>query len=324
MKNGQAETFCLNPQYSTTRMVAKEPPSVENDPSSKVHTALLLPPHPQRQGEGGLRIKGIVKKSPDNMPLVSVITVVFQGEEHLEQTIKSVVNQSYDNVEYIIIDGGSSDGTIDIIKKYEDAIDYWVSEKDSGIYDAMNKGINQASGSWINFMNGGDIFFKNETLELIAPQLEGKGIAGFYSDCEVVYPSSIKKILETVKFTKLWQGMPFSHQSFIARTDVLKQNQFSLKYHLCADFDQLMAMLQQGQVVKKLPNIVCSVAADGVADSNRAKVLSECYEISLINSAQHKAILFWNFKFRELDNFLRIFAKSILPRKIINFIIKHK
>ncbi|HAH56818.1 MAG TPA: glycosyltransferase, partial [Bacteroidales bacterium] len=84
---------------------------------------------------------------------MTVVTVVFNGVEFLEDTIKSVIGQTYDNVEYIIVDGGSKDGTLDIIKKYEYAIDYWVSEPDKGIYDAMNKAIDLGSGDWINFMN---------------------------------------------------------------------------------------------------------------------------------------------------------------------------
>ena len=91
-------------------------------------------------------------------PLISIITVVYNGEKHLEETILSVINQTYDNVEFIIIDGSSTDGTIDIIKKYEDKIDYWISEKDSGIFDAMNKGILASKGDYINFMNAGDFF----------------------------------------------------------------------------------------------------------------------------------------------------------------------
>ena len=91
-------------------------------------------------------------------PLISIITAVYNGEKNLEETILSVINQTYDNVEFIIIDGSSTDGTIDIIKKYEDKIDYWISEKDSGIFDAMNKGILASKGDFINFMNAGDFF----------------------------------------------------------------------------------------------------------------------------------------------------------------------
>ena len=94
----------------------------------------------------------------EGKPLISVITVVYNGEKYLEETIQSIINQTYDNVEYIIIDGGSTDGTVDIIKKYEDRIDYWVSEKDKGISDAFNKGVKVAKGDYINFQGDGDGF----------------------------------------------------------------------------------------------------------------------------------------------------------------------
>ncbi|MEA1893278.1 MAG: glycosyltransferase [Campylobacterota bacterium] len=125
-----------------------------------------------------------IKMATKDKPLISIVTVVFNGEKHLEQTIQSVVNQTYKNIEYIIIDGGSTDGTVDIIKKYEDKISYWVSEKDSGIYDAMNKGIDVANGEWINFMNAGDIFFDNNVLESVfhKESLATDNIDLFYSD----------------------------------------------------------------------------------------------------------------------------------------------
>jgi|APSaa5957512535_1039671.scaffolds.fasta_scaffold17852_4 glycosyltransferase involved in cell wall biosynthesis len=117
-----------------------------------------------RKVEGGLRTQGSFKESYDDQPLISIITVVYNGDKYLEETIKSVINQTYDNVEYIIIDGGSNDGTLDIIKRYDDQIDYWLSEKDNGIYYAMNKGLTLISGDWVNLMNSGDEFYNNETL----------------------------------------------------------------------------------------------------------------------------------------------------------------
>ena len=89
---------------------------------------------------------------------ISVITINYNNKSGLEKTIQSVISQTYFELEYIIIDGGSSDGSIDVIKKYENKIDYWISEQDKGIYNAMNKGIAQAHGEYCNFMNSGDCF----------------------------------------------------------------------------------------------------------------------------------------------------------------------
>ena len=126
--------FTLSPDYSTTRLVTREAPTIEEAPNTAFKTVLFLPEGEGRQNEGGLRTQGYFKHSLPDKPLITVITVVFNGEKYLEETILSVINQTYDNVEYIIIDGGSTDGTLDIISKYEYAIDYWVSEKDNGIY----------------------------------------------------------------------------------------------------------------------------------------------------------------------------------------------
>jgi hypothetical protein len=130
--------------------------------------------------EGGLRTKGINNRTNlSDLPLISVITIVFNGAERLEQTIQSVINQNHDNFEYIIIDGGSNDNTIDIIRKYEDRINYWRSQKDNGIYDAMNKGIDLAFGEWLSFMNCGDCFYNCQSLSTIP--LEA-GVDFYYSN----------------------------------------------------------------------------------------------------------------------------------------------
>lgn len=115
--------------------------------------------------EGGLYTKGFRPRAgSEDKPLISVITVVCNGVEYIEETILSVINQTYENLEYIIIDNRSDDGTLDIIKKYEHRISYWMSEEDNGIYDAMNKGIALAHGEWLNFMNCGDTFYNNAVL----------------------------------------------------------------------------------------------------------------------------------------------------------------
>ena len=118
-------------------------------------------------------------------PLISIITVVFNGEKKLEKTILSVINQTYDNLEYIVIDGSSKDGTIDIVKKYEDKINYWVSEKDSGIYEAMNKGILASKGDYINFMNAGDFFTKNNLVSEVVNILASEEIDFLYGDFNI-------------------------------------------------------------------------------------------------------------------------------------------
>jgi glycosyltransferase involved in cell wall biosynthesis len=98
---------------------------------------------------------------------LSIITVVFNGKTYLKETIQTVKAQTYTDIEYIVIDGGSTDGTIDIIKSNLDRIDYWISEPDKGLYDAMNKGIKKATGNWVCFLNAGDTFYKTNTLETV-------------------------------------------------------------------------------------------------------------------------------------------------------------
>lgn len=177
-----ADTFCLDPVYSTTRLVTQESPVIENQPDAKFATVLLSPESEGRKGDGGLRAQGYFKQRLPNKPLITVITVVYNGEKFLENTILSVLNQSYDNVEYIVIDGGSTDGTVDIIKKYERQIDYWVSEKDRGIYDAMNKSLDIAFGDWQIFLGADDVL--NDCFAYVASQLV-RHEAVFYGNVEL-------------------------------------------------------------------------------------------------------------------------------------------
>ncbi len=140
--------------YSTVKNTTSiEPDTYSQDNCFKY---LRLPENAKRQLEGGMRLNGVYKKPLDNLPLITVVTAVLNREKCIEKSIKSVLNQSYDNVEYIIIDGGSTDGTLDIINKYKNYIDYFISEPDTGIYDALNKGMSVARGDYIVILGSDD------------------------------------------------------------------------------------------------------------------------------------------------------------------------
>jgi len=160
----QDESICHDERFSTTRLLFRG--QVSSNAASKLNGEGNASASAARaiKREGGLRTKGFSKQDVSKKPLVTVITVVSNGAQRLEDTIRSVLNQSYDNVEYIVIDGGSTDGTLELIGKFGDAIDYWVSEPDSGVYDAMNKGLDAASGEWVNFMNAGDAFCSKQSI----------------------------------------------------------------------------------------------------------------------------------------------------------------
>ena len=118
-----------------------------------------------------MRTEGRFREVSSEFPLVTVITVVRNGEEYLERTIKTVINQTYQNKEYLIVDGDSTDRTLDIVRGYDKHLDYWISEPDQGVYDAMNKGIDLARGNWLIFINTGDAFFDEQALEKTVQQI---------------------------------------------------------------------------------------------------------------------------------------------------------
>ena len=192
----------------------------------------------KRFGEGGKRKKGIFKKNP----LFSIITVVYNGEKFLEKTISSVINQSCKNFEYIVIDGGSTDKSLDIIKKYEKKIDYWVSEKDNGIYDAFNKGMVVSKGEFIGFINSGDIYKKN-TLGIISNYIKKNKLVDFIF-------GSVKKhwgILHGYKPHKIKYSWGFysSHSTgfFVKRKVAEKVGFYNIKYKYHADYDYFYRLI---------------------------------------------------------------------------------
>jgi len=261
-------------------LVTKEQPRIENVPSSKVQAKLFLAAHPQRQDEGGLRTKGYFKKSFNGKPLISVITVVFNGGgEHLEQTIKSVVAQTYDNVEYIIIDGGSTDGTIDIIKKYEHAIDYWVSEPDRGIYDAMNKGIKNSSGEVIGIINSDD-WYDERTIEVVAKAfLAMPGASVFHGDLyRVEQRSGILFRKKPLSMKLPIKDMVLNHPAvFIKAICYRNLGDYDTSFSLSSDFELIYRFISEGVEFYYCEDIVAYMRSGGSSDRLSALV-KRCVE----------------------------------------------
>jgi len=192
--------------------------------------------------EGGLRIKNIIKKTQSNKPLVTIVTAVLNGEKYLEECILSLHAQKYENYEHIIIDGGSSDRTLEIIKKYEDKIDYWYSKKDKGIYDAFNKGMQLANGEYIGFLNSDD-YYSSNTLELLENYINKYPEKDFFF-------GAVKKhwgILYGYKPYKIhWSwGFYSSHSTgfFIKTKAAKKVGLYNLNYKYSSDYDYFFRMI---------------------------------------------------------------------------------
>lgn len=227
----------------------------------------------------------------NNKPLISVVTVSYNAATTIEETMLSVINQTYENIEYIIIDGGSTDGTVDIIKKYADRIAYWVSEPDGGIYDAMNKGIKVATGEWINFMNAGDRFVdKNVILNIF--QLDLNNVVALYGDMYFV-TSKNKKLIKAkpVSFTK--RNMPCSHQALFCRIIEKKEILFNTSYKIAADYNvfyNLYWKYGENSILKiKLPVVLF----DGTGLSSTNKIAT-FREVLKIRNAHRNFIYYWD------------------------------
>lgn len=187
--------------------------------------------------KGGLREQGILKSGSAHQPLISIITVVWNGEAFLERTFNSVLGQDYSNVEYIVIDGASTDGTLEIIKQYEDKIDFWVSEADNGIYDAMNKGIGLCTGEIIGMINADDHYAEG-VFSRVAKAVVGhpeKNI--FHGDILIEYGNGrlkTKKARQPGFLLKYWE-MVLNHPSFFVRRGLYNDNLYDTELRVNSD-----------------------------------------------------------------------------------------
>jgi len=257
-----------------------------------------------------------------NLPLITIVTISYNMADELDKTMKSVINQTYDNIEYIIIDGGSSDQTVEILKKDEilakkkGVLLKWISEPDQGIYDAMNKGIELATGVWVNFMNAGDIFYNQNVLASLFSKREMQFVDIIYGDTAYKYDGVNTTLIKALPLSGLKRKMVFCHQSSFVKRQLMETYRYDLNYKLAADYNFFYKARINKKVFNYLP-VTISIFDAGTGVSSTQDINSLKERISIIMSEKisflHKlSILFYFFM---MINRLKI--KKIIPISLL-------
>ncbi|AJI56271.1 glycosyltransferase like 2 family protein [Francisella philomiragia] len=234
--------------------------------------------------------------------LLTIVTVAYNAEKLIEKTIKSIISQKkFDLVEYIVIDGQSSDGTMEVVKKYRDKIDIIISEQDNGIYDALNKGIELASSPWIIFMHAGDIFFDEKTISSAMNHFNKQwdviyGSRNMVSEKtgEVIYHEEARPVSDMLI------TMPFGHQSAFIKLETLKKYPYDTQYRLSADYDSFIRMYKDRCMFHNIKTTICDFAIGGASSLYRLR--SQLETISLLirhfgKDVAYNSEFFINFRY---------------------------
>lgn len=241
-------------------------------------------------------------------PKVSIVTVTFNCESLVEDTLISSINQTYENKEIIVIDGKSSDSTLSLIKKFENKLGLILSEKDDGIFSAMNKGIALASGDWIIFMNAGDSFASNTTLSELSDLLQD-------SSCGVIYAPHIlrynnhERLINDIPFfkqKKKYRTMGFSHQSSLVRKSLARKNSFHPDYNLSADYKMLWSIYYEEHIEFRKSNNPIAIMDDNGGETvskYKQHLIEECNICGFRPSIRRKIFIelkYWEYKLKRM------------------------
>ena len=199
-------------------------------------------------------------------PFVSIITVVYNGERYIEQTIQNVLNQSYNNIEYIIIDGGSIDGTIDIIRKYDDKISYWISEKDRGVYDAMNKGIQVARGELIGIINSDDYYELDAVSNVVEAYLNNDKPDILFGDMIMIWRNSMQKIINA-SIGNLKFNMTINHPTCFVKSDLYRERLFNIGFNIASDYELMLYFYTKNKRFFYIHKILANMRDGGISDA---------------------------------------------------------
>lgn len=215
--------------------------------------------------------------------LLSIVTVCYNSEKEIEKTIQSVYSQTFNDYQYVIKDGGSTDKTNEIIASYQKQFEekgiafVHISASDGGIYEAMNESLQYCNGTWVNYMNAGDIFFDSQVLEDVFSELTEK-------ETDVIFGDAAEKegnecYLWTGKIDGLTEKCTICHQAFFCRTEIMKEIQFNTDYRIGADYDFFLKLFLQKRNFKKINRIITVFGRDGVSSTNEYKKVEEMERI---------------------------------------------
>ncbi len=265
-------------------------------------------------------------------PIFSIITINRNNAEGLKKTLDSIASQTYRDFEHIIIDGASTDESVDVIKKYVESpagknVSYWVSEPDSGIYEAMNKGITKACGEWINFMNSGDTFFDAQVLEKIKTYSD--------TDADILFGDSIEidgnkknEVLCSPDSNELFKHPTYRHGASFVRTELHKKYLFDLsKKHLgfALDYNCIYQLKLNNYKFKKIPAIILIYEKDGISSRNLKKTYLYIYRITRKKKPVYSTFFFlFNTLFAKNNIFAKLFfVLSSIYHLFLNHCINH-
>jgi glycosyltransferase involved in cell wall biosynthesis len=218
---------------------------------------------------------------------ISIVTSSFNSVDTVEKTIKSILSQTYPNIEYIIIDAKSTDGTIDIINKYKDKIAKFVSEKDRGIYDGMSKGIKMATGDIVGILNSDDVYASDNVIEMVIKEMEEKKVDCCWGDLVYVDKKNIDKIIRNWKSSGYKEGKfkigwhPPHPTFFVKRWVYKKYGVFNLDFSISADYELMLRFLEKYKIKScYIPQILVKMRVGGQSGEsikNIIKANQECY-----------------------------------------------
>jgi glycosyltransferase involved in cell wall biosynthesis len=248
-------------------------------------------------------------------PLVTILTIVYNGEKYIENTIKSVINQTYQNIEYIIIDGGSTDNTIHIINKYRNGIDLIISETDNGISDAFNKGLRHANGEIIGIINADD-WYDKDAVEKVVRQIKDVDIV--YGDLRLWKNNKIDFVIKA-DHKHLEQEMTINHPTVFVRKKCYDQFGFFNEAYKCAmDYDILLRFKMNNCLFAYIPEVLANMRWGGLSDK---RWIQGCRETLIIknNYLPHKKLLNHLYFYKHLAG---IALPRLLIKLHINFLVK--